>query len=276
MAGKDAGRLTALRLLVIPGVASGTRLWDITESMSLRIPRSPRIPLGNPFLGGLVAGGSSVFTLVIFGSYLSIGAFAHDLGFSSSWLSFSTVLVWAAPAQVIVIASLAAGATGIEIAVAVTLSAIRLLPMVVSLLPLLKSTDTRLRSLILPTHFTAISVWIESLRLSPMLPRPARIPFVNGIGVALMGAALAGGLIGHVLAGILPALLVSAMLFLTPMSFLSSTVRNSRLLSERIAVVVGLVMAPVLAWYDIGLDLLWTGLVGGTSAYLVHRFRRGP
>jgi hypothetical protein len=53
-------------------------------------------------------------------------------------------------------------------------------------------------------------------------------------------------------------------------------VRNSRLLSERIAVVVGLVMAPALAWLDVGLDLLWTGLVGGTLAYLVQRFRRRP
>jgi hypothetical protein len=63
------------------------------------------------------------------------------------------------------------------------------------------------------------------------------------------------------------------MLFLTPMSFLSSTVRNSRLLSDRVAVVIGLVMAPVLAWLDVGLDLLWTGLVGGTLAYGVHRLR---
>jgi predicted branched-subunit amino acid permease len=214
-----------------------------------------------------------VFTLVIFGSYLSIGAFAHDLGFSVVWLTVSTVLVWAAPAQMIIIASLAAGAAGLEIAVAVTLSAIRLLPMVIALLPLLKEPDTRLRSLILPTHFTAISVWIESLRLSPMLPRPARIPFVNGIGVALLGVALLGGLVGYVLAGIVPGLLVSAMLFLTPMSFLSSTVRNSRLLSDRVAIVIGLVMAPVLAWLDVGLDLLWTGLVGGTLAYGVHRLR---
>jgi predicted branched-subunit amino acid permease len=241
--------------------------------MSQPDPQNHRLPAGSPFLGGLRAGASSVFALVIFGSYVSIGAFAHDLGFSTAWLSVSTVLVWAAPAQVIVIASLAAGATGLEIAIAVTLSAIRLLPMVVAVLPVIRAPDTPLRSLILPTHLTAISVWIESLRLSPQLPRAARIPFVNGIGAMLMGLAVLGGLAGHVLASILPVLLVSAMLFLTPMSFLSSTVRNSKSLSDRIAIIVGLVMTPTLAWLDVSLDLLWTGVVGGTFAYGVHRVR---
>lgn len=221
-----------------------------------------------------MAGLTSVFALVIFGSYVSIGAFAHDLGFSPAWLSLSTVLVWAAPAQVIVIASLAAGVGGVEIAIAVTLSAIRLLPMVASVLPLIRAPDTRLHSLIMPTHFTAISVWIETLRLAPALPRPLRVSFMNGIGVGLMCLAVLGGFAGHVLASLLPALMVTALLFLTPMSFLSSTVRNSSLASDRIAIVLGLVIAPALAWFNVGLDLLWTGLVGGTCAYGLHRLRR--
>jgi predicted branched-subunit amino acid permease len=256
----------------LSAVAPPARLWDITR-MSQSAPHYHHLPAGSPFLGGLRAGASSVFAMVIFGSYVSIGAFAHDLGFSIVWLSVSTALVWAAPAQVIVIASLAAGTTAVEIAIAVTLSAIRLLPMVVSVLPVIKAPDTPLRSLILPSHLTAISVWIETLRLSPDLPRPARIPFMNGIGVIMMSLALLGGLAGHVLAAILPVVLVSAMQFLTPMSFLSSTVRNGRSLSERIAVVAGLVMAPALAWLDVGLDLLWAGIVGGTFAYAVHRLR---
>jgi predicted branched-subunit amino acid permease len=241
--------------------------------MSLRTPGIPRIPSGSPFLGGILAGATSVFALVIFGSYVSIGAFAHDLGFSLLWLTLSTLLVWAAPAQMIVLASIAAGAGPVEIAVAVTLSGIRLLPMVIALMPVLKGPDTPLRALVLPTHFTAISVWIESLRLSPMLERPARIPFVNGLGVGLMSVAMLGGLAGHVLAALLPTLAVSAMLFLTPMSFLSSTVRNSRSLSDRIAIVLGLAMAPALAWYGVELDLLWAGLVGGTVAYGAQRLR---
>ena len=57
------------------------------------------------------------------------------------------------------------------------------------------------------------------------------------------------------------------------MSFLSSAVRNSRLLSDRIALAVGLFLTPLLAWFGVGLDLMWTGVVGGTAAYAIHRFR---
>jgi predicted branched-subunit amino acid permease len=242
--------------------------------MSPTPPARLHLPAGSPFLGGLLAAGTSIFALVIFGSYVSIGALAHDLGFSLSWLSISTMLVWAAPAQVIVIASLAAGTGGFEIAVAVTLSAIRLLPMVVSVLPVIRAPESRLRSLILPSHFTAISVWIETLRLAPTLPPGLRIAFMNGIGALFMGVAVLGGLAGHALAALLPAVLVTALLFLTPMSFLASTVRNSTLLCDRIAIVAGLIVAPALTWLKVDLDLLWTGLVGGSLGYLVHRLRR--
>ena len=52
------------------------------------------------------------------------------------------MLVWAAPAQVILISALGAGAPPFEAGLAVTLSAIRLLPMVVALLPLLRGERT--------------------------------------------------------------------------------------------------------------------------------------
>src|SRR5262249_23606970 len=44
-------------------------------------------------------------------------------------------------------------------------------------------------------HLTAVTMWIESLRLLPRLPREARIPFANGVGLGFMAAAQAGTLI---------------------------------------------------------------------------------
>src|SRR4029453_19541730 len=91
---------------------------------------------GCPFFGGVKTALSSVFFPVIAGTYVGIGALAHDFSFSSWWLALSTVLVWAAPAQVILISALGTGSPLIEGAVAVRLSGIPLLPMVVALLPL--------------------------------------------------------------------------------------------------------------------------------------------
>ena len=90
---------------------------------------------------------TSVFFLVLAGTYIGIGALAHGFGLGAWWLALSTVLVWAAPAQVILISALGGGAPLLEVALAVTLSAIRLFPMVVALLPLLRGEGTRLRDL---------------------------------------------------------------------------------------------------------------------------------
>jgi predicted branched-subunit amino acid permease len=149
----------------------------------------PKIEPGsaNPldgFLRGLKAGFTSVFQLVLFGTFVSIGSLAHDLGFSAPWVVLSTLLIWAAPAQVIMITALGAGAAPLEVAIAVSLSAMRLLPMVVSLLPIIRSERTRPSGLILAAHFTAVSMWIEALRLAPTRPRPERVAFANGIGAS--------------------------------------------------------------------------------------------
>ena len=233
----------------------------------------PVLPRGSAFLGGLRAGATSVFMVVIVGSYVSIGALAHDLGFPLLWIVLSSLLIWAAPAQLILISALGAGAPPLEVALAVGLSGMRLLPMVVALMPLLKTPATRARELIVPAHFTAISMWIESLRLLPKLPRAARIPFANGLGTALMAGAVVASIIGFRLAQALPSLLVAALLFLSPMSFLISAVRNARVTADRVALVLGLVLAPLLAWRGVELDLMWTGLIGGGVAFAAHRLR---
>ena len=69
---------------------------------------------------------ATVLSLVLFVTYIGIGALAHDTHFSLAWALMSTALVWAGPAQIILISTLASGATIVQTAIAVTVSAIRL------------------------------------------------------------------------------------------------------------------------------------------------------
>lgn len=234
---------------------------------------SPGNTLEASYRGGLKYSVMSVFAYVLFFTYVGLGALALDFGFSAAWLTASTIFVWAAPAQVIIISSLGAGASLIEVALAVTLSAVRLLPMVVALLPVVRGPKTRTWQLILIAHFTAISMWVESLRLLPGMPREGRAAFCMGLGTGLIAAAVLGGLVGFYLAAGLPVVLTAAMLFLTPLSFLISVARNSKTLVERTAFGLGFVIAPVFAAYKIELDLLWTGIIGGTLGFAAHRLR---
>ena len=214
-----------------------------------------------------------MFGLVLIGTYVGIGALAHDYGFSLGWVVLSTLLIWAGPAQVILLSALGAGSTPLEAGIAVSLSGIRLLPMVVLLLALIKRPDSRTRDLIWPAHLTATSMWVESLRILPGMPREQRIGFSNGLGSGFLVAAQIGSVIGYYLAASLSGLLTAALLFLTPMSFLVSTARNSTWLSDRIALGLGLIVGPLLAIGKVELDLMWTGLLAGTAGYGIHRWR---
>jgi predicted branched-subunit amino acid permease len=234
------------------------------------LPPELQISSATAFLRGFKAAWRSVFAYVLLGTYVGIGALAHEFGFSLGWMVASTVLVWAAPAQVILVSTLPT-ASLIEVAIAVTLSSIRFMPMVVAVLPMLKTAQTRTRHLILPAHLTAISVWVEGIRLLPSVPRGERIWFYNGLGAGLITPAIAASVAGFYMAAKLPPFLAAALLFLTPLSLVMSVSRNSRQLIDRVALALGLVVGPVLASMKIGLDLLWTGIIAGTIAYVVHR-----
>ena len=236
------------------------------------LPDTPETSAATAFLRGVKAAWRSVFAYVLLGTYIGIGALAHEFGFSLPWMVLSTVLVWAAPAQVILISTLPT-ASLIEVAIAVTLSSIRFMPMVIAVLPMLKTARTRQRHLILPAHLTAISVWVEAMRLLPDVPRHERIWFYNGVGAGMIASAIAASAVGFTMAARLPPLFAAALLFLTPLSLVMSISRNSRELIDRVALALGLVIGPVLATMKIGLDLLWTGIIAGTIAYLVHRLR---
>jgi predicted branched-subunit amino acid permease len=225
------------------------------------------------FFGGVRAALTSVFFPVIGGTYVGIGALAHGFGFGMGWLALSTVLVWASPAQVILVSALGSGAAPIEVAIAVSLTGVRLLPMAVTLLPMLHRQGTRLRDLLLPAHFTSVSMWVESARQLPALPRERRLAFCNGLSAGFMSAAVSAGFIGYFLAAKLPPLFAGALLFLTPVSFLVSTARNARMVMDKLALIIGLVLGTGLAAAHVQLDLLWAGVGGGTLAYAINRLR---
>ena len=223
---------------------------------------------------GVQSAMSSVLALVLFGTFIGIGAFAHDSGFTLGWMLASTVLVWAGPAQVILISTSHAGATLFESALAVTLSAIRLLPMVVSVLPMLRSPKTKMRHMVLSAHLVAVTVWVESFRLLPHVPRERRIPFINGLGVTLVVLSMIAATLGFGLAANLPPILAAAVLALTPLTFLLSTARNARLLVDKLALGLGLALYPLVSMMQTGVDILISGLTAGSIAFGVHLWRK--
>ena len=186
----------------------------------------------------------------------------------------STALQWAGPAQVILVTGLGPGTALIETAVAVSLSSVRLFPIVVALIPVVRQQTTRFWQLLIPVHFMAISVWIESMRAAPTLARDQRIAFCNGVGLTLLSIGVVFTAVGHTIQALLPAIFAAGAMFMTPISFLVSAARNARLLLDKLALGLGLAIGPVLALSKVDFDLLWTGVIAGTLAYAAHRVQR--
>src|ERR1700704_991450 len=251
---------------------------DTTHTVRSAVPLPP---LDSPrwqssaraFAWGMRPVSSTVLTLVLFATYLGIGALAHDTHFSLGWVLASTALVWAGPAQIILISTRGSGATVVQAAIAVTVSAIRLFPMVVSVLPMLRTPQTKRRELVLATHFIAVTLWVECLRLLPHVPRERRIAFTHGLGIGLVSVCLIATTIGYGLAANLPQLFAAAILLLTPLAFLLSTARNCRQLADILALVLGLALFPLASQLHTGVDILISGISAGTIAYGVHWWR---
>ena len=216
---------------------------------------------------------STVLTLVLFATYLGIGALAHDTHFSLAWALASTAFVWAGPAQIILISTLGSGATVVQAAIAVTVSAIRLFPMVVSVLPMIRTPQTKRRHLVLATHFIAVTLWVECFRLLPHVPRERRIAFTHGLGIGLVSVCLVATTIGYGLAANLPQLFAAAILLLTPLAFLLSTARNCKQISDILALALGIALYPLVARFNTGVDVLISGMAAGSIAYGAHWWR---
>ena len=80
---------------------------------------------------------------VLFATALGFGALARDAGFSLGHAAFLSLTMFALPNQVVLIDQLARGATIASAALAVTLAAVRLFPMVAATMPTLRGSKRR-------------------------------------------------------------------------------------------------------------------------------------
>lgn len=225
------------------------------------------------FWRGVRSAFTAVQGFVLFAGFIGFGGLIRDAGFPLGAAVLSTMVVWALPAQVLLVGGFTAGNSLPVIALAVGLSSVRLFPMVAALMPMLRG-KSGLGTQLFASHFIAVTAWVESIRLMPAIPVNVRMPFFLGLSITFLVTSMFGTIIGYLLAGTLPQALANGLIFLTPISFLLQLMRNARDIIDWLALGFGLLFAPIFAVIGGALDLLWVGLVGGGAAYAVGRFRR--
>lgn len=214
---------------------------------------------------------------MLFLMLLAVGGLARDSGYPLGVAVLSTILIWAAPGQVVFFAALAAGASLPAAALAIGVSSIRLLPMSVSLLPILRGAHTPLWRQILLSHFIAITAWVEGMRRLPHVAPPERQPFFLAFALTIMASAILGTMLGYVAVGRLPPLFGAAIVFVAPLYFTISLLASATGRADHVAVLAGFVLTPpVVALVPEGIDLLVIGLGGGSLGYWVRRRGKRP
>ena len=208
-------------------------------------------------------------------SLFGIGGLAHAAGYPVGAAALSTLLMWAGPAQVIFFAGATTKVAWPLVALSVSLSSVRMLPMGIALLPILRGKNTRLWQQLLAAHLISITVWAEAMRRAPLMERETRLPFYFGFALACILTTTAFTAIGYSVIDELPVPLAAGLLFLSPIYFVAALARNAREKADWLAIGVGLLLTPVATLaVGSGFDLMALGLIGGTGAwYFGHRHK---
>lgn len=213
----------------------------------------------------------SLPALILMSAMVGFCAFAMEAGVTVSEAVFMTGAVWALPAKVILVSSMTAGATLLAAFLAVSLSSIRMMPMVAALIPEIRSSRTPTWLLLLVSHLVAITAWVYTMERVREIPREGRLPFFAGFGLTLTTANM---IVVGLFSGIvddLPPLLVAALFFLTPIYFITSIWASARENVIYVAMIIGLLLGPVFHEIAPEFDVLYAGIGGGTLAFLIER-----
>jgi predicted branched-subunit amino acid permease len=216
----------------------------------------------------------SLPAIILMTSYVGFSAFALESGLTRGEAVVMTLFVWALPAQMILIGTMSGNAHIAASFLAVTLSSIRMMPMVASIMPEMRTQKTPVGILLFLSHFIAITSWVFASTYLSKVPRQHRVVYFAGFGITLT---LTNALLVGVSYGIVsqfPPLVAAALFMLTPVYFISSIWASARQPVVKLAFVIGVVMGPVLALVTPEFDVLYAGIGGGSVAYLIDRVRR--
>ena len=204
---------------------------------------------------------------VLGATYLGFGALVRQADLNV-WLGlFSSATGWALPGQIALVELYSVGAGIFAIAVAVALTNARLLPMAVTLVPILRSEGTPTWKYYLFAHFIAVTGWAVALRVCPHLPRPERLPYFAAFAGTLWATTLTATAAGYFLASAVPAYVTLGLVFLNPIYFMLVFAAEVRKPPRVAALAIGAVLGPLIHLASPDWSLMLTGLIGGSLAF---------
>lgn len=206
--------------------------------------------------------------------YLGFGALTAGNGLPIAGAVFSTLTLWAMPAQLILIEMHAAGAAMLALVLSVVLSSARFLPMTVSLMPSLRHDRHSGWKYYVAAHLLSITGWTMAMTRFPDIPVARRLPWFFGFTSVCLAAGTLATLAGYVIADSLTPLAKLGLVFIAPMYYLLVMLTGMRDRLAALSIIAGAIAGPLAWMLSPDWSVLAAGIAGGTLAYVVDRMLR--
>ena len=212
--------------------------------------------------------------LVLFASYVGFGSLVRESHLSLPVGLLSTLSTWALPGQIVSVELYAAGASLLTIFIAVALTNARMMPMTMTLLPLLRVPGRKRWRTNVAAHLIAVTGWAVSMLRCPDMPPAQRLSYFVAFTATLLGGSMVGTAVGFVASGVVPQPVSLGLVFVNPVYFMLLFISDLRDRSRVLALVFGAGLAPVIHAVAPTWGLLITGIVAGGLAFGLTRRRR--
>lgn len=223
---------------------------------------------------GLGARGAFGVPLLVLGSsFVGFGALVKETGLELWHGLVSTATTWALPGQIVMIELYALGAPLLVILTAVTLTSVRLLPMTLALLPIIRSAERPRWQYYYVAHFIAVTGWSVAMRECPKMPREARLPYFAGFTAVFCTVCMVTTSAGFFLAGMVPLFVTLGLVFLNPIYFMLVFAADVRHPPRVFALFFGAIIGPPLHIVSPDWGLLATGLIAGSAGFGLAQIR---
>jgi len=213
----------------------------------------------------------SLPAFILFFTMMGFGSLARSAGFDAEMAAVASLLIWGLPGQLAMVELTRTGQGMVAIVFACSLANARFMPMVVSFMPTLARERTSMPRMLLDAQLLSINSWAMCMREFPQVAGAYRHRYYVTFASSILLAAVAGTLLGYHSAVLLPAALVLGLIFISPLFFalVLSAVPGR---AERISMLLGCATIPLAHYFWPAVDLLITGLVGGSLGFALGNF----
>jgi predicted branched-subunit amino acid permease len=209
---------------------------------------------------------------ILFAGMLGFGAMGQANGLDIWLTSATSFFMFALPGQVVLVEMLVLSASGVTIAIAVTLTATRFFTMCLTLFPQFPEKQ-RSSFYYLVVHLVAMTAWAVSMRDFPKMKPEERLSYFTGFAFVCWAVSTPATVLGYLVAGQVPSYINLGLVFINPLFFLL-TFTEVKPRANRMAILLG---GPIgllsYLWFP-DYSLLIAGLFGGTIAYVVDKHFR--